>query len=86
MGTRKRRVGALEVVGLAYGCNLFEVVSAVDELEHAPLVDTEWTEDDVAGTSVGSEEAFRLGATKVETGQVLAGGLGEFAAGTWGSV
>jgi hypothetical protein len=70
----------LEVVSLSYGCDLLEMVPAVNKLEHAPLVDAEWTKDDVAGTSIGSEESFGLNTEGAETREVLARGLGEFAA------
>ena len=56
----------LEVVCLADSRDLFEVVSAVDELEHAPLVDAEWAEDQVAGTSTCAEQAFGFCANTVE--------------------
>jgi hypothetical protein len=52
-----------EVVGLADGDDLFEVVLAVDELEPSPLIDAEWAKDYVAGESIGgAEELLGFGA------------------------
>ena len=56
----KRAVEALEVVSFADGGDLFEMVPAVYELEHTPLVDVERAEDGMAGElAEGAED--RLG-------------------------
>ena len=65
----------------AYRGDLFEVVSAVKKLEHAPVVNAEWAQDCVIGTTCVAEEPPGFGAEGIETYQVFADGLGEFAAG-----
>ena len=65
------------VMSVADGEDLLDVVFAVNELESAPLVDAERTEDHVAGASVGyAEEAFGFGEKQVEMGETFGDGLG----------
>ena len=74
----------LEVVGFADGGDLFEVVPAVHELKHAPLVDVEWAEDCVAGELAGgTEENLRFREERVEMGEMFGGGVGKGFAGEW---
>jgi hypothetical protein len=73
---------ALYVVGFANGGDLFEVVSAVHELEHAPLVDVERAEDSVTGALAGgAEERLGFVEERVEMGEVFGGSMGESFAG-----
>ena len=65
---------------LANGGDLFEMVSAVNELESAPLVDTEGAENVVACALTGAEELFGFGAEDVKASEVFFGCRGELLA------
>ena len=67
-------------MGFANGGDLFEMMAAVDELEAAPLLDTERTENIVRRESALSEEALGLVAKDVEAIEVVLGRGGEFGA------
>jgi hypothetical protein len=57
------------VVGLANGSDLLEVMSAVDQMESAPLVDVEGAEDGVCGAlAPRAEESFRFVEDEIEAG------------------
>lgn len=68
-------------MGVANCADLFEVVSAVKKLEHAPIVDAEGAEDGVTGTPGVAEERFGFAAECVETYEVFVCGPYEFIAG-----
>ena len=79
---KKFRVAALYVMEFSDGCDLFEVVSAVHKLEHAPLVDVERAEDSVTGALArGTEESLGFGEERIEMGEVFGGSVGESLAG-----
>ena len=72
------------MVGLTNGGDLLEVMPAVHELEHAPLVYIERAEDRVGGELGGAaEEGFGLAEEQVEMGEVFRSGMGEVFAGEW---
>jgi hypothetical protein len=71
-------------VGFADRADLFEVVPAVHELEHTPLIDVERAEDCVAcALAGGTEESLSFREERVEMGEVFGGSVGEIFAGEW---
>ena len=68
----------LQMVSFANRGDLFEVVPAVNQLEHPPLIGAEGTEDTVSSTPVVAEEYFGVAADSVETCEVLRRSLREF--------
>jgi hypothetical protein len=65
-----------KAVNLTDGDDLLDMVHTVNELEPAPLIDAERTEDHVAGAAAGrAEEIFGLGEELVETAEVFGDGL-----------
>jgi hypothetical protein len=72
------------MMGVTDGKDLLDVMLAVNELESAPLIDTERAEDHVAGASVSSaEETFGFREKHVEAGEVFGDGVGEGFAREW---
>lgn len=67
-------------MGFADGGDLFEMMTAVDELESAPLLDAEGTENVVRCEAVVGEQALGLVAEDVESVEMVFGRGGEFVA------
>ncbi len=65
------------------GADLPDVVASVDEVETAPLIDAERTQNDVADGTSRAEEGFGLGEELVDAGEADSGFLGKFFAGEW---
>lgn len=65
------------------GAYLSDVVAAVDEVETAPLMETERTQDDMADGTSRAEEGFGLGKHLGDAGEADSGFLGKLFAGEW---
>ena len=65
------------------GADLSNVMAAVDQVETAPLVDTERPQDNVADGTSRSKKGFGLSEELVDTGEADSGFLGKFFAGKW---
>ena len=66
----------LETVGLADRGDLFEVMPAVNELKHSPLICAERAKGGVSGAPVVAEEPCGFDADVIEVDEVLCSGLG----------